>query len=63
MTIENPTKEMKQYALQEMISLIENMQRRPIQCYSQKFTGQDKQFFLGRTYCDDLIAALEKQYK
>lgn len=63
MSIENPTKEMKEYALQEMICLIGNMQHRPIQCYSQKVTGRDKQFFLGRTFCEDLIKALEKQYQ
>jgi hypothetical protein len=63
MSIENPTKEMKEYALQEMVCLIGNMQRRPIQCYSQKIRGQDKEYFLGRTFCEDLIIALEKQYK
>lgn len=63
MTIENPTKEMKQYALQEMVCLIGNMRQRPIDCYSQKIRGQDKQYFLGRKFCDDLITALEKQYK
>ncbi len=54
---------MKEYALQEMICLIGNMQHRPIQCYSVKPKGQDKEFFLGRTFCEDLIIALKKQYK
>lgn len=62
MSTDNPTKEMKEYALQEMICLIGNMRIRPIDCYSQKVRGQDKQYFLGRQYCEDLITALKKQY-
>jgi 50S ribosomal subunit-associated GTPase HflX len=58
-----PTKEMKAYALEEMIRLVRNMAIRPIQCYSQKVKGQDKQFFLGRAFVEDLIEGLIDQYK
>lgn len=61
--IDKPTKEMKEYALQEMVSLVENMRVRPIQCYSQRERGEGKLFFLGRVFCEELIAALKKQYK
>jgi hypothetical protein len=63
MITKTPTKKMKEYALQEMVLLIDNMRRRPIECYSEKVSGQEKQFFLGRIFCDDLITALKKQYK
>ena len=64
--VDNVYKAMDEYALQEMVSLIDNMRHRPIDCYSQKIRQgieQDKQFFLGRKFCDDLIEALKKQYK
>jgi hypothetical protein len=53
-------KEIKEYAIQEMVSLVRNIQHRPIDCYSQKVKGQDKQFFLGRIFCEDLITSLKK---
>ncbi len=60
--IENPTKEMKEYALKEMINLIGNMRVRPVDIYSQKTKENGKQFFLGRTFCENLIEALKNQY-
>lgn len=51
------------FALQEMTNLLLSMQTRPIQCYSQKERGKDKEYFLGKKFVDDLITALEKQYK
>jgi len=62
-TIDNPTKEMKAYAFQEMKRLLENISRQPVQCYSQKIKGQDRQYFLGIDYVENLIQALERQYK
>lgn len=59
----NPTKKMNEYALEQMVNLVNNLRGRPIEFYSQKIKGQDKQFFLGKSFCDDLIQALEKQYK
>jgi len=61
--LDNPTKEMKLYALQEMVRLVEHLQHQPIECYSEKIKGQDKRFFLGYSYCQDLITTLKKQYK
>ena len=61
--IERLKKERDIYALGEMTNLLRNMQLRPIQCYSQKPRGGEKQFFLGRKFIDDLIIALENQYK
>ena len=57
-----PTKEMNAYALEEMTRLLRNMQIRPIECYSQKVKGQDKQYFLGRQFVENLITALKEQY-
>jgi len=51
---------MAEFAKEEMISLIENISRQPIDCYSQKVKGQEKQFFLGKNYIDNLIKALKK---
>ncbi len=62
MSNSQPSKEMKKYALDEMISLLKNMQTRPVQCYSQKIRGQETQYFLGSLYIKDLIDALKKQY-
>ena len=58
-----PTKQMKEYALQEMTRLLRNMRTRPIDCFSQKVQGEGKQFFLGNNFVEDLITALKKQYK
>jgi len=63
MSKDNPTKQMKAYALQEMTNLLRNMRTRPIDCYSQIIQGQGKQFFLGNNFVEDLIAALKKQYQ
>lgn len=58
-----PTKEMKEYALEEMIRLVKNMQYRPVQCYLQKVKGGEKEYYLGAQYCDKLIEGLKQQYK
>ena len=53
------TKEMEVYAKEQMINLIQNISHQPIECYSQKVSignrGQEKQYFLGRTYVENLI--------
>lgn len=54
---------MDEYALEEITLLLRNMAAQPIQCYSQKVTGQDKQYFLGRQFIENLITKLKKQYK
>lgn len=52
-----------QFALEEMTRLLRNMRSRPIECYSQKIQGQDKQYFLGHNFVEDLITSLKSQYK
>lgn len=53
---------MDEFACQEIVRLLENIQKQPIECYSQKVQGQDKQYFLGISYTTKLIAAIKKQY-
>lgn len=62
MSNENPTQKMKEYALEEMIRLLKNMERRPIECYSQTIKGEGKQFFLGHSFIEQLIEGLKNQY-
>lgn len=54
---------MDEYALEEMTRLVRNMQVRPIECFSQKVKGQDKQYFLGRSFIENLVVALKQQYQ
>lgn len=54
---------MEAYALEEMTRLVRNMRARPIQCYSKKERGQEKEYYLGYQFIEDLIKALEDQYK
>ena len=53
---------MNEYALEEMIRLLKNMERRPIECYSQTIKGEGKKFFLGRNFIEQLIEGLKNQY-
>ncbi len=48
------------YAKEEMIALIKGISSQPIQCYSEKVKGQDKQFYLGRSYVEDLIKRIRE---
>jgi len=57
-----PTKEMEVYAKEQMIRLIENISRQPIDCYSQKVKGQETKYFLGRTYVENLINRIKNAY-
>ena len=56
-------KAMDEYALVGITRLLRNMESRPIQCYSQKVKGEDKKFFLGHSFIEDLILSIKKQYK
>lgn len=49
------TKQMEAYAKQQMIQLLENISRQPIQCYSEKARGEDVKYYLGRTFIENLI--------
>ena len=51
---------MEEYAKEEMINLITNISHQPIQCYSEKVRGQDRQFYLGRSYVEDLIKRIKE---
>lgn len=48
-------KAMEDYSKEQMVKLIENISRQPIDCYSEKVRGQDRRYFLGRKYVNDLI--------
>lgn len=61
-TPDKPTKEMKAYALEEMTRLLGNMRSRPIQCYSKKERGSDKEYYLGYKFIEDLIELLKEEY-
>lgn len=61
-TEKKPTAKMNEYALEEMIRLLKNMERRPIECYSQTIKGEGKKFFLGRNFIEQLIEGLKNQY-
>lgn len=56
------TKEMRDYAKEQMVRLLENMRHEPIQCYSSKERGKPTQYFLGRLYVDDLIKRIENSF-
>lgn len=53
-------KAMEEYAKQKMVRMVENISHQPIQCYSEKVAGKEKQFFLGRKYVEDLIERIKK---
>lgn len=57
---EKVTKEMVEYAKEQMIRLVENISKQPIECYSEKIRGQEKKFFLGRRYVEQLIERIKK---
>lgn len=52
-------KMMDEWAAEQMVTLVENISRQPIQCYSQKEKGKEKQFFLGRSFVENLIERLK----
>jgi hypothetical protein len=54
-----PTKEMREYATEQMIRLVENMAGNPIEVYSKKEPGKDKQYFIGYQYKEKLIKQLK----
>lgn len=54
------TKEMQEYANEQMVRLIENISRNPIECYSMKEKGSDPKYFLGRSYVETLISQIKK---
>ena len=58
-----PTKEMKAYAVEQMVLLLENISRQPIDCYSVKERGAEKKYYLGRSYVENLIANIKKYNK
>jgi len=51
---------MEEYAKDQMITLLRNMAANPVSVYSQKVKGQEKQFFLGHNYVEDLIKRLNQ---
>lgn len=50
---------MEEYAKQFTKDFVERISKNPITCYSQKFSGQEKQFFLGADYVKRLMDALK----
>jgi hypothetical protein len=54
------TKLIEEYAKRKMIDFVERISKNPISCYSQKFSGQEKQFFLGNDYVQSLIKSISK---
>lgn len=57
--IQEVTPQMKEYAKEQMVRLIENISRQPITCYSEKVRGQEKKFYLGKMYVQELIARIK----
>lgn len=49
-----------EYATEQMVRLIENMSHRPIEVYSVKESGKDKEYFIGENYKNRLIEELKK---
>lgn len=55
------TEEMREYAKEQMIQLLKNLSHEPIECYSVKEPGKEKQFFLGYNYVEKLIDRIKGQ--
>jgi hypothetical protein len=54
------SKMMDEWASEQMIRLIENISRQPVQVYSQKHQGKEKEYFLGRAFVEDLKERLKQ---
>lgn len=50
---------MDQYAKDQMTTLLKNISRFPVEVYSEKVKGQDKKYFLGRKFVEDLIKRIK----
>ncbi len=50
---------MEIYAKDQMVNLINNISRQPVEVYSEKVRGQDKRYFLGRTFIEGLIKSIK----
>lgn len=50
---------MDEYAKDQMATLLNNISRLPVEVYSEKVKGQDKKYFLGRKFVEDLIKRIK----
>lgn len=52
---------MERYAKEMMTDFIDRISKNPIDCYSVKNSGQEKQFFLGKNYVERLKKAINHE--
>ena len=54
--------QMQKFANDQMIKMLENISKQPVEVYSQKEhgKGKEKQYFLSRSFVENIIDGLKK---